>query len=58
VRLEHEITDYLIDFCALFSGQWLGTLASELLLTAGTVQLFAIFILFAIYWSNLVKKVS
>jgi hypothetical protein len=63
VRLEHAAvsnpTDYPILFLyALFPGQWLGTLASELLLTIGTVQLFAIFILFAIYWSNLVKKVS
>ncbi|KAG5189901.1 hypothetical protein JKP88DRAFT_267140 [Tribonema minus] len=39
-----------------FHGEWLGAFISEVLLTAGSISLFSIFILFAIYWSNLVKK--
>jgi hypothetical protein len=41
-----------------FSEDWLGTFISEVLCTAGSISMFAIFILMIIYWANLLKKVN
>lgn len=40
-----------------FKGEWTGTYASEMLLFLGSLSLFSIFILIAIYWADLLKKV-
>ena len=38
--------------------RWEGTLISEILLSGGSLCLFAIFVLIIIYWADLLKKVS
>lgn len=40
-----------------FKGDWLGTYFSEILLFVGSLSLFSIFILMAIFWADLLKGV-
>uniref|UniRef100_A0A7R9UE37 Uncharacterized protein n=1 Tax=Pinguiococcus pyrenoidosus TaxID=172671 RepID=A0A7R9UE37_9STRA len=39
-----------------FSGDWIGTLFSELLLSAGSMALFALFILLIVMWADLLQR--
>lgn len=39
-----------------FSGHWIGTFVSELLLAFGSLTLFSIFILILVYWADILKK--
>ncbi|CAN0440811.1 unnamed protein product, partial [Ectocarpus sp. 13 AM-2016] len=40
-----------------FKGDWLGTYVSEVMLFVGSLSLFSIFILMAIFWADLLKGV-
>ncbi|CAN0473553.1 unnamed protein product [Laminaria digitata] len=40
-----------------FKGHWVGTYCSEILLFVGSLSLFSIFILMAIFWADLLKGI-
>lgn len=40
-----------------FEGHWIQQLLSEMLMTLGSVSIFSIFILFMMFWNDLVKKI-
>ena len=40
-----------------FKGHWAGTYCSEILLFVGSLSLFSVFILMAIFWADLLKGV-
>lgn len=39
-----------------FRGRWIGTMASEILLSSGSVALFALFILLIVMWADLLQR--
>ncbi|GMI15327.1 hypothetical protein TrLO_g10507 [Triparma laevis f. longispina] len=48
--------DYVPGPIMAFSGHWIGTFVSELLLAFGSLTLFSIFILILVYWADILKK--